>query len=68
MKEYRASKGERLDRIIMKEYGTLDAIGIVLEANTHLLHKIELEAGDIVYLPTIEPRAQNEAKKGKALW
>lgn len=68
MKEYRASKGERVDQIIFKEYGTLESIGIVLEVNTHLLRKVELEAGDRVYLPDLQKEAQERTKKGKALW
>lgn len=68
MREYRASKGERLDQIVFREYGTLEAIGVVLEANTHLLHKIELDAGDRVYLPDLQKESQERIKKGKALW
>jgi len=67
MREYRANQGERLDRIIYREYKTLnqDVVNKVLEANPHLLGKIELEAFDIVYLPeiTIEPSEEN-----KTLW
>jgi len=67
MREYRANQGERLDRIIYREYKTLnqDVVNKVLEANPHLLGKIELDAFDIVYLPeiTIEPCEEN-----KTLW
>ena len=67
MREYRANQGERLDRIIYREYKTLnqDVVNKVLEANPHLLDKLVLDAFDIVYLPeiTIEPNKEN-----KTLW
>jgi len=67
MREYRANQGERLDRIIYREYKTLnqDVVNKVLEANPHLLDKLVLDAFDIVYLPeiTIEPSEEN-----KTLW
>ena len=67
MREYRANQGERLDQIVYREYKTLNnnVLNKVLEANPHLLGKIELDAFDIVYLPeiTIEP-----SKENKTLW
>ena len=61
-----AKKGQRLDQIIYKEYGSLnqEIINCVISANKHLLTKIELEGGDKVYLPNIEIKEP----KGKYLW
>ncbi len=61
-----AKKGERLDQIIYKEYGSLEQeiVNKVLSSNKHLLTKIELAAGDKVYLPNI----QIKKPKGKYLW
>jgi len=61
-----AKKGQRLDQIIYKEYGSLnqEIINSVMSANKHLLAKIELEGGDKVYLPNIEIKEP----KGKHLW
>ena len=66
MRKIKAYKGQRLDQIIFKEYSTLesDVVNAVLTINTHLLNKLELEAGDIVYLPKIEFKEP----KGKYLW
>ena len=66
MKTVKAHKGQRFDQIIYKEYSTLksDVVNTVLSANTHLLSKLELEAGDVVKLPKIE----DKESKGKHLW
>lgn len=66
MKKYIAQDRERLDQIIHKEYKSLDKeiVAQVLETNAHLLHKIELQAFDIVYLPEITKKP----KKDKSLW
>ena len=66
LKTVKAYKGQRLDQIIYKEYSTLvsDVVNAVLSANTHLLSKLELEAGDVVKLPKIEAKEP----KGKHLW
>ena len=66
LKTVKAYKGQRLDQIIYKEYSTLesDVVNTVLSANTHLLSKLELEAGDVVKLPKIEAKEP----KGKHLW
>ena len=67
MREYRANQGERLDQIVYREYKTLnkDVLNKVLEANPHLLGKIELDAFDIVYLPEITTESN---KENKTLW
>jgi len=66
VKQVKAYKGQRLDQIIYKEYKSLDKdiVNAVLSVNTKLLKKIELDAGDIVYLPKIEKKES----KGKYLW
>lgn len=68
MREYRASRGERLDQIVFREYGTLEVLQRVLEANVHLLRKVELEADDVVYLPELPKEPKTQVQKGKALW
>ncbi|GAB6045068.1 hypothetical protein JCM11957_06660 [Caminibacter profundus] len=67
MREYIATQGERLDQIIYREYKTLnqDVVNKVLEVNSHLLNKIELEAFDKVYLPDI---VIESLKEDKTLW
>ena len=66
MRKIKAYKGQRLDQIVFSEYSTLesDVFNAVLSVNTHLLNKLELEAGDVVYLPKIEIKEP----KGKHLW
>ncbi|WOE69077.1 tail protein X [Hydrogenimonas thermophila] len=66
MSEYIAKEGERLDQIVYAVYGTLDVYNEVLKANIHLADKIELDAGDIVYLPEI--KTDVETKDEKVLW
>ena len=65
-----AQKGDRLDSICYKTYGTLEKeiFNKFLEANVHLLKKIELDSFDKVYLPKLEQEEQIVATKGKALW
>jgi phage tail protein X len=68
MNQYRAKDGDRLDVIIFKAYGNIDAdvTAAVLDENEHLLSAAVLKAGDIVYLPEI-----NESyieSQSKALW
>jgi len=65
--EYIAKEGERIDQIVYAVYGTLDVFNEVLEANIDLADKIELEAGDIVYLPDIK-RDTTTLKDEKSLW
>lgn len=67
MSEYIAKEGERIDQIVYAVYGTLDVFNEVLEANIDLADKIELEAGDIVYLPDIK-RDTTTLKDEKSLW
>jgi hypothetical protein len=56
----------RLDTVVWNTYGTLIPMGMVLEANAHLLGKTHLNTGDTVYLPTYKPpKAQTEVK---TLW
>ncbi|MCF6202027.1 MAG: tail protein X [Hydrogenimonas sp.] len=66
MSEYIAKEGERLDQIVYAVYGSLEIFNEVLKANIHLADKIELDAGDRVYLPEIKTDA--ETKDEKALW
>lgn len=68
MNQYRAAEGDRLDIIVFKAYGSIDAdvMAAVLDANEHLLDRTVLHGGDIVYLPEIET-AQDVAQT-KALW
>jgi len=67
MKYVKAVRGERLDKIVFREYGTLEkeVFNKVLEANPHLLKKLEFEASDIVYLPPVEDKKEDI---GKTLW
>jgi len=68
MTQYRPQEGERLDTIVFKAYGSVDAkvMDAVMEENTHLLDRTVLASGDVVFLPEIET-AQSESKT-KALW
>ena len=67
MKTVEAQKGDRLDQIIFKHYGTLKVYGEVLEANDHLVKKIILDDKDIVNLPVIDV-VLNPIKKVDTLW
>jgi len=65
MKIFTAQKGDRLDQIIYKEYGTLKVFDKVLEANKHLTTKVILDDNDKVNLPALE---LPKAKEVKSLW
>lgn len=67
MKIVKAQRGDRLDQIVFKHYGTLKVYGEVLEANDHLVKKIILDDGYIVNLPVIEV-VINPIKKVETLW
>jgi len=66
MNKYKANDGDRLDVIVFKNYGSIDAdvIDAVLDANEHLLENAVLKAGDIVFLPEITTTQETT----KALW
>lgn len=68
MTQYRPQEGERLDTIVFKAYGSIDAevMVSVMDANEQLLDRTILRAGDIVYLPDIEKSAA--VSESKALW
>ncbi len=68
MNKYMAVEGDRLDIIVFKAYGSIDAVvfDAVLDANEHLIKNSVLHAGDTVYLPEVT-RTQEE-KKTEALW
>ncbi len=68
MTQYRPQEGERLDTIIFKAYGSLDAdiVERVMDENKHLLERTVLVAGDVVYLPTFEQ--SSSVSTTKALW
>ncbi len=63
----KAQRGDRLDQIVFKHYGTLDVYVEVLEENDHLINKMILEDGDIVNLPVIEIEL-NPIKEVETLW
>jgi len=67
MKQIIAQKGDRLDQIVYKEYGTLKVIDKVLEANPQLKSKVLLEDGDIINIPIITIPKES-IKEVKALW
>jgi len=68
MNQYRANDGDRLDVIVFKNYGSIDAdvMNAVLDANEHLLGNAVLKAGDVVFLPEITTTTQETTTK--ALW
>ena len=68
MNQYRANDGDRLDVIVFKNYGSIDAdvMNAVLDANEHLLGNAVLKAGDVVFLPEITTATQETTTK--ALW
>lgn len=65
MRTVEAMQGERLDEIVLREYGTLDPLEEVLEFNVSLQAKVTLNDADIVYLPLIE---KEETKEVSGLW
>lgn len=67
MKVYIAQKGDRLDKIVYKEYKTLKVFTKVLEVNKHLALKVILEDNDKVNLPFIEIKKE-DIKEVKNLW
>lgn len=67
MRTITAQKGDRLDQIVYKEYGTLTIFDKVLEANTHLATKPILSDGDVVNIPVIKIKRQT-TKEVKSLW
>jgi len=67
MKQIIAQKGDRLDQIVYKEYGTLKVIDKVLEANPQLKSKVLLEDGDIINIPIITIPKES-IKEVQALW
>jgi phage tail protein X len=64
MKKISATQNERLDSIVLREYGTLSVFEKVLEVNQHLSEKVFLQIGDIVNIPVIEivkaPKEEDE--------
>jgi len=73
MKQYRVQEGERLDRIVFKVYGSVDAkvIEMVMDANKHLLTATILKSGDVINLPEIEmvqAEITENTTTSKALW
>ena len=67
MRQIIAQKGDRLDQIVYKEYGTLKVIDKVLEANPQLKSKVLLEDGDIINIPIITIPKES-IKEVQALW
>jgi len=63
---YIANDGDRLDKIVYKNYKDITVLENVMQFNNHLLGKLVLSAGDKVYLPTINKKAK--VNTGKALW
>lgn len=66
MKKILATEKERLDEIVYREYKTLEVFEKVLEHNPHLTSKIILNMGEIVNLPIISIKKENE--KEESLW
>ena len=68
MNQYRTNEGDRLDIIVFKAYGSVDAeiMDAVLDANPNLLNSATLPANSIVYLPEIQ--TTQVASTSKALW
>jgi phage tail protein X len=60
MTKYIASKGERLDSIVYKHYGTLEVFAQILKLNARL--KPILKDKDIVLLPEIKIELTKEIK------
>jgi len=66
METYLCSDGDRLDGVVWMHYASLEPMGLVLEANPHLLERAELSVGDVVTLPFwAPPVAKAEAR---TLW
>ncbi len=66
MKQVIASDKQRLDEIVYKEYGTLEFMEIVLDHNPHLTSKLVLNTKDVVNIPIIKKKKDEE--KEDALW
>ena len=67
MKQIIAQKGDRLDQIVYKEYGTVKVIDKVLEANPQLQSKVLLKDGDVINIPVIAIPKES-IKEVHALW
>ena len=65
MKQVIATQNERLDEIVLREYGTLSVFEKVLEANIDISSRVYLEMGDVINLPTI---AKQEKQEEDSLW
>lgn len=66
MSNYISVDGDRLDTIVYAEYGTLEPIMIVIEANSHILRSCTLSAGVTVKLP--EWSAPIKKEEARTLW
>jgi hypothetical protein len=65
MNKYVAKDGDRLDSIVLANYGSLKPMSLVMESNQDILGKEHLDSGDVVILPFWQPPNINEVK---ALW
>jgi len=60
-----ATKGDRLDQLVYKTFGSLEQFENVLLLNSKLVDKVFLEEGDVVILPDIN---QTEEIVEDELW
>lgn len=68
MRILKAQDGDRLDQIVYKEYGTLEVLEEVLQANPHLVSKVILEDGDEITIAVIDIVKDSEDRELKTLW
>ena len=66
MIEVKVTEQKRLDQVVYEKLGSLERFEKILEINRHLIHKVLLDIGDIVYLPESKPK--EKIVKEKALW
>jgi len=66
MKKIVVKEEKRLDEIVYGYCKTLDVFDRVLEINPHLVNKMFLHSGDVVYLPDVDNSVK--IKEVKTLW
>jgi len=66
MKKIVVKEEKRLDEIVYRYCKTLDIFDKVLEINPHLVNKIFIQAGEVVYLADVNNNVK--IKEVKTLW
>jgi len=68
-KSYNCVDGDRIDLIVLDNYGSLDMLPQVLAVNVHLSKiPLVLEIGTTITLPDAIKKPNQKVKKSGALW